>query len=102
MRAPSKTVLKYCLPRSAVQISEADERVVEDVDDLVCLRNTFDKYPEAAKNFSRMARISEQWAEIVNFWDDLCFVHDIDDPQRKGKSRSAASMLNSLKTRVVL
>lgn len=99
MRNASLTILKYCGGQPDV-ISAENETHIKDVADLCCVRKLLDKNPDLARKFVRMANVSRGWLEIVNFWDDLCFVHDMDG--RKEKSKHAQSMLDSLHTQVHL
>lgn len=97
MRNATLTILKYCDGQNDV-ISAEDETHIKDVEDLFCVRKMLDQRPDLARKFVRMANVSRGWVEIVNFWDDLCFVHDMDGRQKK--SKHAQSMLDSLTAQV--
>lgn len=55
--------------------------------------------PHLRPKLNRMAHVNKYWLELVNFWDDLCFIHEIDDDNWRaecGKAKNAQHMLNNL------
>jgi hypothetical protein len=66
-------------------------------------RLLLEQCPELRSCLPRVANASREWAEIVNFWDDICVLQDVEDPswrEHAGKAPQARAMLAHIIGRV--
>lgn len=95
-RCPAaETIFTYTTGTDA--LSDHGEGVISNMEDLRRCRLLLEMCPELRPCLSRVAHLSRQWAEIVNFWDDLCLLQDIEDPEWRehaGRAKQAQRMLN--------
>lgn len=59
--------------------SEANPATIQTVADLCAIRRYLIS-PMARSTFPRVATANEFWRNVVNFWDDICVLHDLEAP----------------------
>lgn len=94
--AAAETIFTYCTGENA--LSDHGEDLPRTMEDLRRCRLLFELVPELRSCLPRVGHLSREWAEIVNFWDDLCMLQDLEDPdwrEAAGKAPQAQAMLNS-------
>lgn len=68
-------------------------------------RMVLEFFPESNHRFKLMANISQQWADLISFWDDLCVMQDLEQPDWRDwqgnpcKSPKTKLMLNTIVNR---
>lgn len=90
----SETIFTYCTGTDA--LSDQGEGYPATLDDLRRCRLLLDSCPELRSCLPRVAHLSRTWAELVSFWDDLCMIHDLEDPEWRtaaGKAPKTRKML---------
>lgn len=94
-RCPSvETIFTYCTGVDA--LSDHGERHPETLEDLRRCRLLFELCPELRSCLPRVANLSQVWADFVSFWDDLCMIHDFEDPDWRtaaGKAPKTKKMM---------
>lgn len=89
------TIFTYCTGVDALNGRDPD--VPRTLDDLRRCRIMLELVPELRSCLPRVANLSRQWAEVVNFWDDLCLLQDVEDPDwltTAGRAPETIAMLN--------
>jgi len=74
-----------------------------DIFDFRRCRLLLEQCPELRSCLPRVAAVSPEWAEIVNFWDDICVLQDLEDPtwrEQPGKAIEASKMLKNILNRI--
>lgn len=88
LRCPaSNAVFTYCSGEDAMDGQE--DRPPRTVADLRRIRLLLEAVPDLKSCLPRVANLSREWAELVSFWDDICMMHDLEDPHWR-KALSAA------------
>lgn len=93
--AAAETIFKYCTGEDV--LSDHGEDLPRTMEDLRRCRLLFETCPELRSCLPRVGHLSRQWAEIVSFWDDLCMMQDLEDPEWREAASSAPqaqAMLN--------
>lgn len=93
--AAAETIFTYCTGVDA--LSDHGEDLPRTLEDLRRCRLLFETAPELRSCLPRVAHLSREWSEIVNFWDDLCLLQDVEDPdwrERAGRAPQAKAMLD--------
>lgn len=93
--AAAETIFTYCTGVDV--LSDHGESLPHTMEDLRRCRLMFETVPELRSCLPRVAVLSREWAEVVNFWDDLCMLQDLEDPdwrERAGRAPQAQAMLN--------
>lgn len=94
--AAVETIFTYCTGTDA--LSDAGEGLPLTVEDLRRCRLLFEMVPELRSCLPRVGHLGREWAEIVSFWDDLCLLQEIEDPdwqQGAGSAPQTQKMLDS-------
>lgn len=95
-RCPAaETIFTYCTGENA--LSDHGEDLPRTMEDLRRCRLMFEMAPELRSCLPRVGHLSREWAEIVNFCEDLCLLQDVEDPdwrEAAGKAPQAQAMLN--------
>ena len=78
-RCPAaETIFTHCTGVDV--LSDRGEDLPRTLEDLRRCRLLFETVPELRSCLPRVAHLSREWAEIVNFWDDLCLLQDVEAP----------------------
>lgn len=94
--AAAETIFTYTTGTDA--LSDHGEALPATMEDLRRCRLLIEACPELRANFARVAHLGRQWSEIVNFWDDLCLLQDVEDPnwrETASRARQTQKMLNT-------
>ena len=76
---------------------QAEPAIIRSVTDLCAVRRYL-LDPGAQSTFPRVAQANEFWRSVVNFWEDICLIHDLESPDwldRRHPAPLAMSMINS-------
>lgn len=96
--AASETVFTYCTGVDA--LSDHGEGHPETLADLRRCRLLLEEFcPELRSCLPRVAHLSSTWAEFVSFWQDLCLLQDLEDPDWRlaaGKATKTLMMLRNI------
>lgn len=96
-RCPAvETIFTYCTGIDA--LSDHGEGMLSTLEDLRKCRLMLEMCPELRSCLPRVGHLSRQWAEIVNFWDDLCLLQDIEDPDWREQAGAAGQTQKMLDT----
>lgn len=93
--AAAETIFTYCTGESV--LGEQGEGLPRTMEDLRRCRLLFDLCPDLRSCLPRVGHLSREWANIVSFWDDLCTMQDLEDPDWKeaaGSAPQTQAMLN--------
>ncbi len=94
--AAAETIFTYCTGEDV--LSDHGEDLPRTLEDLRRCRLLFENCPELRSCLPRVGHLSSEWAEIVSFWDDLCMLQDLEDPEWRvaaSKASQTQAMLNS-------
>lgn len=95
--AASETIFTYCTGVDA--LSDWGEGHPVTLADFRSCRLLLEQCPELRSCLPRVAHLSREWAELVNFWDDICVLQDFEDPdwrEHLGRAPQAAKMLDTV------
>jgi len=95
--AASDTIAKYC--SGSWDHSNAEEKPPADLKALRRCRLLLEQCPEMQPKLRRLAHLSRAWAEIISFWDDLCMLQELEDPDWRivaSKAPKTTLMLNTI------
>lgn len=100
---PVWTILAYC---TAVECTPPPKDVApETIEEFRSCRLLLEHFPEARGNFRRLTYLSQRWADLVSFWDDLCMIQDLEQPdwrdwrEKKCQSPKTKKMLQTIISR---
>ena len=95
--AASNTIITYCTGVDCMDGAEPIHPTT--LPELRRCRLLLEQCPELRSCLPRTAKLSREWAGLVSFWDDLCHVHDLEDPEWRtaaGKASQTKKMLQHI------
>ena len=77
--------------------TEAQPANMQTVADLCAIRRYL-MSPAARSTFPRVANASPFWQNIVNFWDDICVLHDLEAPDWMFENSDAPQTMDMIQS----
>jgi hypothetical protein len=96
----SLTLLSYCTGRYMMQGEPYTHP--KSIDEFSQCRLLLEVMPNLKSCLPRVASASLEWSEFVLFWDDLCIIHDLENPDWRisaNPTPKTVKMLNSILNR---
>lgn len=93
--SPSRTLFNYLSGAGQYDV----ESHPQSLEDIRQCRLLLEQQPHLAKRLSEIAHLSREWAAVSAFWEDLCIMQDLEDPDwrtKAGKARETQTMLNTI------
>lgn len=92
----SETIFSVCSGSAGNDVAGDD--IPRTLEDLRRCRLLLEQCPGMKSKLHRVGHLSKQWAEIISFWDDLCMVQELEDPDWRDKAGKAPKTTLMLKT----
>lgn len=95
--AAAETIFTYATGVDA--LSDWGEDHPRGLADFRRCRLLLEQCPELRGRLPRVAHLSKTWAEFIGFWDDICLLQDLEDPnwrEAAGPAPQANAMITSI------
>lgn len=95
--AAAETIVTYTTNVDC--LSDWGEGHPETLEDFRRCRLLLEQCPELRARLPRVAHLSQTWAEFIGFWDDICLLQDLEDPnwrEAAGPAPQANAMITSI------